>query len=198
MAIERQPKPRASNVDAINAASNIYHDRKKLHELRELNARTQDLANQISRIAVFESSQRSEIIREARASNDLLSDIIQQNQMLTKQQDVALDLSRASLEELQTISTTFLSIKRKENADREQRLALHEVSLRMNDLDEKKREYPEWSLYQVEVLYQIIEERNVSISDFSASFSDLNHAQSCFDRLSDLRDELVDMNGGAD
>ena len=51
-------------------------------------------------------------------------------------------------------------------------MVLHQISLRMNDLDKLKLEYPEWALLHVEALYEIIEQRGVSISDFATSFSD--------------------------
>ena len=198
MSMQRRPRPKASTLDILHIASDVYHDQKKLGQLRELNKKTEDLANTMSAIAINESYERQAILRSSELTNDLLSGITRQNEILKKQQREFINVGKASLNELQTISSTLLSIKREEATDREQRMVLHQINLRMNELDKIKIEYPEWALLHVEALYEIITERRVSISDFSASFSDLDYAQSCFDRLTMLQDELTEMNGGSE
>ena len=198
MAMQRQPRPKASAVDMLNLVSDVYHDQKQLGKLQELNHRTELLANTISDIAMKESYDRQIIIRNSELTNDLLSGITRQNEILQRQQREFINLGKESLNELQTISSTLLSIKNEEATDREQRMVLHQISLRMNELDKMKIEYPEWALLHVEALYEIIMQRGVSISDFSTSFSDLNHAQSSFDRLAELHEELLQKNGGGE
>ena len=124
MAMQRQPRPKASAVDMLNLVSDVYHDQKQLGKLQELNHRTELLANTISDIAMKESYDRQIIIRNSELTNDLLSGITRQNEILQRQQREFINLGKESLNELQTISSTLLSIKNEEATDREQRMVL--------------------------------------------------------------------------
>ena len=82
-----------------------------------------------------------------------------------------------------------------ENTERSRRLVLHQISMEMDRLDELRDGFPEWALLRIEVLDQLLVQNNISISNFSSSFSDLEHAQRTLDRLDTLRDELLRANG---
>jgi len=199
-------RPQSSVGQLTHLVSDLYHDRKKLGQLRELNQRTeQQIAtmvtiagmeyNQRNTIAGMEYNQRKEAIRQTEATNALLGNIQQLKMQEMQQQAVSIDLNRASLTELETITSTLRTIHDSENTERSHRLVLHQISMEMDRLDKLREGFPEWALLRIEVLEELLIENNISISNFSSSFSDLEHAQRAFDRLNTLRDELLRANG---
>jgi hypothetical protein len=188
-------RPQSSGGQLTHLVSDLYHDRKKLGQLRELNQRTEQQIATMVTIAGIEYDQRKEAIRQTEATNALLGNIQQLKNQELQQQAVSIDLNRASLTELETITSTLRTIHDSENTERSHRLVLHQISMEMDRLDKLREGFPEWALLRIEVLEELLVENNISISNFSSSFSDLEHAQRAFDRLNTLRDELLRANG---
>ena len=189
-------RPQSSVGQLTHLVSDLYHDRKKLGQLRELNQRTEQQIATMVTIAGMEYNQRKEAIRQTEATNALLGNIQQLKMQEMQQQAVSIDLNRASLTELETITSTLRTIHDSENTERSHRLVLHQISMEMDRLDKLREGFPEWALLRIEVLEELLIENNISISNFSSSFSDLEHAQRTLDRLDTLRDELLRANGG--
>ena len=188
-------RPQSSGAQLAHLVSDLWHDRKKLEQLRNLNQRTEQSLALMVGIAQMEYEQRGEAIRQTEATNALLGNIQQLKNQELHQQAVSIDLNRASLNELQTITSTLLTMHDSENTERSRRLVLHQISLEMDRLDELRDGFPEWALLRIEVLDELLVQNNISISNFSSSFSDLEHAQRTLDRLDTLRDELLRANG---
>jgi hypothetical protein len=188
-------RPQSSGGQLAHLVSDLWHDRKKLEQLRNLNQRTEQSLALMVGIAQMEYEQRGEAIRQTEATNALLENIQQIKNQELQQQAVSNDLNRASLSQLQTITSTLRTMHDSENTERSNRLVLHQISMEMDRLDKLRDGFPEWALLSIEVLEDLLVQNNISISNFSSSFSDLEHAQLAFDRLNTLKDELLSANG---
>lgn len=188
-------RPQSSGAQLAHLVSDLWHDRKKLEQLRNLNQRTEQSLALMVGIAQMEYEQRGEAIRQTEATNALLENIQQIKNQELQQQAVSNDLNRASLSQLQTITSTLRTMHDSENTERSNRLVLHQISMEMDRLDKLRDGFPEWALLSIEVLEDLLVQNNISISNFSSSFSDLEHAQLAFDRLNTLKDELLSANG---
>ena len=128
--------------------------------------------------------------------NQLLANINHLKTQELKLSQLSNEIQKASFNQLSSISQHLSDMKLLEIEDRKHRVTLHEISLEIERIHQIKEEFPEWSLLNLEILSEIIDENSMSIENFSTSFSDLSHAQKIFDNLNSLKNDLLVLNKG--
>ena len=178
----------------INSAIELHGNEKLIEQQRNTNQLLDSINHLKSQELKLNQISNEILIEQQRNTNQLLRKINQLKSQELKLSKISNEIQKASFNQLLGISEHLRDMKLLEIEDRKYRVTLHEISLEIVRIHQIKEEFPEWSLLNLEILSEIIDENSMSIENFSTSFSDLSHAQEIFDNLDSLKNDLLALN----